>query len=177
MRFSGFSTHQTWSSTCFKMIRIGSSSMRMSAHCRSIPRTMQSNECAVAIALRKLRSRVERNADSSGVSLNQNIRYDCTVNEVGPFAFVFGVVIIADVRIRPAIESAVFDGCDVVRNKIVAERVPLIDRNPDSIGAGIERQADRIANSRSEDAVACAIRVVFIDGGAPFFFAIALIGV
>ena len=121
---------------------------------------MQSDESAVAVALRKLSSRVERDADRRGVGLNQDIRYDCPLNKVGPLTFVFGIVITADVGIRPSIEAAIFNGRDVVGHKIVTKRVPFVDRDPDGIGAGIERQANGISNSGSEDAVARVLSVL-----------------
>src|SRR5881397_3144712 len=137
---------------------------------------MQTDEGAITIALGKLRSRIERKTHGRGMRWNQNIRYDRARDQIGPLALMFGIVVASDIRIRPAVESAVFDGGNIVRNQIVTERVPLVDRGPYGICTRIKRQPNRISQASGESPVPRSVRIVFIDGGADRIFTVALIG-
>src|SRR2546422_1057134 len=128
---------------------------------------MQGEKRAVAIVLRKLRYRVELHAQRSGVRRKQNVGNERHFYEVRHLSDVHGIVMLADVAERPAIESAVFHGRHVIRHQIVAEIVALIDGSPERVCAGLPRQRGGIPQSRRKDAETRSIRIVFADRGSP----------
>src|SRR5262245_24090050 len=109
---------------------------------------MKSDEQSVAETLRKLRSRVERDADRCRMSGNQNIRHDCSLDQIGFTLRYPRINVSTDVGIRPAVESAVFDRSGVLGGRIITQVVALIDRGPERVGSRLQGQAYRISQSR-----------------------------
>src|SRR4029077_8456377 len=116
---------------------------------RSIPRTMQRDKQPSAIWLVYLRARVVTQTQSRGMRRNQNIRNNRARDKVCLLVRNSSVDVIANVGIRPTVESTVFHRSCVVRNEFVTEAIALVDRRPDCIGAGLQRQTHGIANSGS----------------------------
>src|SRR5258708_7779776 len=79
------------------------------------------------------------------------------------------VLIRAYVVPGPAIKSAFLNTSYVVRNKVIAEPVALIDRTPKLAGLRMDRDADSVANTGRVDTPACAVRVEFEHIGTIFF--------
>src|SRR6266446_3124687 len=128
---------------------------------------MQGQKRPVAIVLRKLRRRVELHAQRSRVRRKQNVGNDRHLYNVRHLSDVHGIVMLADVAERPAVESAILYRRHVIRYQIVAEIVALIDGSPKRVCAGLPGQRGRIPQSRREDAETGSIRIVFADRGAP----------
>ena len=73
------------------------------------------------------------------------IRFDRFGDEIRSLAFFARVFDLAEVRIRPAVESAVFNARQIIRNQIVAEQIALIDDRPQSLGWRLPIHADGVA--------------------------------
>jgi hypothetical protein len=77
------------------------------------------------------------------------------------FAVMLRIVIPADVEPRPAIKATRLDMGDVVRDKIVSEAIAFVYRAPEFACRRINRQPDRIADSRTVCPYEFAIGCVF----------------
>src|SRR5205807_9890622 len=96
------------------------------------------------------------------VRLQQYIGRDHFAFEFRVFALVPRILVTAHVPPWPAVEAALLDVSDVVRNKVIAERVPLIDRAPQLASLGIDRDAaSRVANSPGINFHAGAVGIEF----------------
>src|SRR5947207_11858990 len=77
--------------------------------------------------------------------------------------FVAGVRVIADVKPRPAIESAALDVADVIRRQIVAELIAFVRAHPKLVRSWTKLDPDRIPNSPGENILAGPVRIELKD--------------
>src|SRR5262249_288316 len=136
---------------------------------RSVPRSMQSHERAVSITFWELRAGVKAKSDCGRMRRQKNVRYDGALNKVRPLAFVFRVVIAADIGVWPTVESAILDGRNVIGYEIVSEGVALVHRDPHRVRARLQCERHWIAQPGSEHAMARPIGVVFVHCSAARF--------
>ena len=77
----------------------------VSVRLRSIPRTVQCEECAVAIVLRELAPRIELHSQCSGVRRKQHIGNNRRLHQVRELSDMNRIVMLADIAERPAVEA------------------------------------------------------------------------
>src|SRR6516164_6197871 len=93
------------------------------------------------------------------MSLDQHIRYDDLVLQVGSLTAMMRVFMPSDVVPRPSVESAVAHAGDIVRGKVVAETVAFIGRAPQLSGHRIDRHTHAVADTSGIDPKLAAIRI------------------
>src|SRR6267142_5643828 len=81
---------------------------------RTVPRAMLRGEGVAAIVRRKIVSLVEGQSERGGVRLKQHIGDGHLVLEIGTFAGMPGIFMIADIEPRPAIKSLLADAGHIV---------------------------------------------------------------
>src|SRR5438270_3815115 len=81
-------------------------------------------------------------------------------------AFVPRVLVIADVKPRPAIESAGLHTAYVIRHQIFAEFVALVRAHPELIRSRTKHDANRVPDSPRENILAGPVRIEFENAGA-----------
>ena len=102
------------------------------------------------------------------MGLNQDVAGQGLLYQVGPFAFSPRVFVWAIVRIRPAVEAAVFDLGHVIRRQIVAHAIAFLHASPKGARARQPGQPDRIPGAAGKDAFARAVRIEFNNCRAHF---------
>src|SRR5574341_354176 len=128
----------------------------------AIPRAVERHERVTAIVARKLRARIEREAERRGMRLHGDYRR-LDVRTVG--RAVFGIRFAWQIALRPTVVAPVFDDVDVLGGKVVAEVVAVVVVAPELAGRRIERHADGVAQALRENAAAGAVRVELHDRG------------
>src|SRR3984885_14532864 len=73
---------------------------------------------------------------------------------------------VADVAVGPAVEAAVLHRREIVRRKVIAEPVALVDAGPKLAGGGFEGQAYGIAQTGGVKAGILAVGIANGDGSA-----------
>ena len=63
------------------------------------------------------------------------------------------VHMLSPIAIRPAVETAVLDGCKIIRNQIGSDLVPLVDYSAQLPRFRLNGEVRRIARSRREKAL------------------------
>src|SRR5438093_5844219 len=81
-------------------------------------------------------------------------------------AFTSRIFVGSDIGVWPPVECALADASEVVRHKLVAERVALLDRGPELVAVGVPMQADRISRACRVQLVSAAVGIVATDRGA-----------
>src|SRR5215471_16399476 len=76
----------------------------------------------------------------------------------------------------PAVEASLLDARDIVRNQIVSQAVPFVDRGPQLPGDRMDRDADRVANPRCVNAKVLPLRIVLEDVGATLLGGVRVLG-
>src|SRR5207247_5382331 len=115
---------------------------------RTVPRAMFRYECAAAVALRKLLPGIKCELDRRHVSSEQHIGNDGPRNAFRMFLLHACIDVVADVAVRPAVESAVFQRRKVIGRKIVPETVAFIDCRPDLSCHRFQRQSQDRKSTR-----------------------------
>src|SRR6185436_10571694 len=83
---------------------------------------------------------------------NQNIGNDGSLHQVRLPALITWIVVLTEIGIWPAVETAIFDGSDVVWNQIVTQIVAFVHGGPkDIVHSGLPRQTFWVADTGSED--------------------------
>src|SRR5271167_2098416 len=100
--------------------------------------------------------------------LNQHVRYGDLAREIASFLRVPGVLVSADIVPRPPIELAFANMRDIVRRKIVAENVALVDGAPERGSLRLDGQPRTIANPGGEDTHVTAVGIEGEHIGAIF---------
>src|SRR5580704_13956112 len=136
---------------------------------RLIPRPVFGSENIALVFSRQLRAVIEGHLERSAMRLQQNIRSNDLVLQLGMLALVTRILVPADIPPWPAIEPAVLHVRDVVGNEIIAKRVTFIDRAPELARLGIDGEsATGIANAGGVDAHARTVGVEFQNVRAIF---------
>src|SRR5205085_12241381 len=81
-------------------------------------------------------------------------------------AFVPRVLVIADVKPRPAIESACLHAAYVIRDQIFAEFVALVRAHPELICSRAKLDANRVPDSPRENILPGPVRIELENAGA-----------
>src|SRR5690349_19476977 len=76
------------------------------------------------------------------------------------------VHMLAEVTVRPAVESTLANRGDVVRDQVTADLVALVDRGPQRPAPRVERDPDGVAQAAGELARRAGARVDLPDRGA-----------
>src|SRR5580704_14017622 len=84
-------------------------------------------------------------------------------------ALVARVLMLADVVPWPAIKAVLLDARDVVRRKIVAQSVTLVDRAPQHASLRLNRQSHGITNAGSINAKPGPVRIILQYIGTMLF--------
>ncbi len=127
----------------------------------AVPGSVQRHEGVALVVARKCRDAgagVEGHAERRRVRLDQHIRDGDVANEVGAFALVPRVLVVADIVPRPAVEFSLLHPGDVVGGKIVAEAVALVGGTPQGVRRR-DRQADAVAQAGGEYLRVVTVRV------------------
>src|SRR6266513_3993998 len=85
------------------------------------------------------------------------------------FSFVVRVLMIADVKPRPAVKTAGAYAADVIGRKVFADLVPLVCAHPKLVCAWPKRDADGVANSPGVNLLPTAVRIK-LENARPIFF-------
>src|SRR6476620_5525909 len=102
----------------------------------------------VAFVLRReLRSVIKKHLQRSEMRLQKHIRRNHFVLQLWMFSFVSGVLMRAHVIPRPAVEAALLHMRDVVRNKVVTQRIAFVGGAPELARRGMDRLSNAIANA------------------------------
>src|SRR5690242_14836640 len=96
------------------------------------------------------RRRIERHTECSGMCAEQHIGHGHFVAQIRALAGMSRIFVSAEVVPGPAIEAALFDPADVVRNEIIAKTIAFIRRTPQGAGRGLDRESHTVANTGCE---------------------------
>src|SRR5262245_42788749 len=129
---------------------------------------MQRDKSAIAILAWKLRSCVEGDAECGRVRHEQDIRNDCLSNQVRALRGDCRIEILSDVRIWPAIETAVANRRDVIGHKIVSELIAFVNRRPQCVCSRIERETNGISQAACKYTFSGTVGIEFEYGSTPF---------
>src|SRR6185437_1083138 len=113
-----------------------------------IPRAMQGDEGIALIGRGKLRTFVENQTERRGVRVKQEVGDQRLGLQIRALVAEVGIRMLAEIRIRPAIESAGNNMGEIVGDEFVAETVTLVDGDEEIVRTRIELQPDGIAQAR-----------------------------
>ena len=80
------------------------------------------------------------------------------------------------VAIGPAVEAAVADRGQIVRRRLVAQAVALVNHCPQRAGLRLPCEAHRVPQTAGEDAALTACQIKLVDGSPAFFDHHAMFG-
>src|ERR1700735_4550173 len=83
---------------------------------------------------------------------------------------------LSPIAIRPAVESAVAHRGQIIRGRLVAETIALVDNGPEHSGGRLPRQTYSVTQTACENAIRTACQIQFVDRRAAFLDLHALIG-
>src|SRR5215813_5812759 len=126
---------------------------------RAVPGTVFGDECSALIACGKLLAGIERELQRGNVRSEKNVGNRRFRNQVRALRLDARVHIAADVTVRPAVKAAVHDAREIVRRKVVAKPITLVDGNPGLPGDGFKSQSDGIAQTVCEEAGVFAVGI------------------
>src|SRR6202011_4586218 len=92
----------------------------------AVPRAVLGRKRIASVLSGKLRPGVEGKLQRGGVRLDQHVRDGDLVPELAPLAAMVRILVGAEVKPRPAIESALAHARDEIRHQIIAEAVALV---------------------------------------------------
>ena len=78
----------------------------------------------------------------------QHIRNDGSRYKLGTLLFHAAIDVAADVAVRPAVKTSVFQGSEIVRRQIVTQFVALVNGRPHFARHRFKRQTHRIPEPR-----------------------------
>ena len=133
-----------------------------------IPRAVQRDEGVAAVFGGELRAVVEDQAERRRVRFEQQVGHDGRGDQIGPLRTQARLRIGAQIGVGPTVERAVLEACQIIGHQAVAHAVALVDRDVDVVGAGPERDADRVAQARRVGPLVRPVDVEDLDGGARF---------
>ena len=84
--------------------------------------------------------------------------HQCRRFPLAPWLFIF-----SNVSVGPTVKRALFDGSEVIRNKIITQPITLLHRGPKHAIRWIKTNADRIAKSSGQNFMPRAIGIVNVD--------------
>src|SRR5262249_4617686 len=96
----------------------------------AVPGAMLRDKCPAVIAGGKLLAAIERELQRSDVRAEQDIGNRGFGDEIRALRLHTGIAVGTDVAVGPAVKAAVLDAGEVIRRKIVAQLVALVDCNP-----------------------------------------------
>ncbi len=113
----------------------------------TVPGAVLGGEDVAAILRRKLACFVEEHFKRGVMRLDENIRGNYLVLQFGMLALVTRVLHASHVPPRPSVKAVGLDVRDVVGNEVVSQFVALIHRAPELSAAGMDGDADGVANA------------------------------
>src|SRR5262249_52724698 len=96
--------------------------------------------------------------------------------EVGPLRLDPGIDVLAEIAVRPAVESALLHRGQIVGNEIRPEFVPFVDNGPEHTTLRLEGQTSRIAQTAGKDAKPSCRAIDFENVGAVLLRLHAILG-
>src|SRR2546429_9386227 len=95
-----------------------------------VPRAMERREDITFVLRWKLIAGVKTKVQRSRMRLHEYIRNYHAINKIHMFSLVFRIIMVANVKPWPAVESTRFYAADVIRWQILADVVPLVRAHP-----------------------------------------------
>src|SRR6185437_5498983 len=140
----------------------------------AVPRAMLADDHAIAEARQRVR-RHPAQAERGGMAAEGEIRLQRLGDHrrIGRHALVDDAVPVA---IRPAVEAAFRDAGQVIRRRLVAESVALVDDGPQAAACRLEGEADRVAQAAGENLASPRGDVVAMDRRAALLGGEAVVG-
>src|SRR3954447_14473339 len=126
---------------------------------------MLAREDIAAILCRELFAIVEGHLQGGGMRLEQYVWQDGFGPQFGMLASQSRILMGAQVVPGPSIKAAFFYVTDVIRNQVVAQAIPLVDRAPQLSRGRIHGNSGWIANARRINLHEFAFRRIFQNVG------------
>src|SRR5215469_4336602 len=126
---------------------------------RSVPRSVFGGEAVAAIFRRKHPAIVEHQAQGSRMGLDEDVGSGDLSLQIGAFTGMPRVLVVPDIKPRPAIERALPHPRDVVRDQVVAQTVALVCRAIDIAAGRMNGKTHAVADPRTERSNPVTVRI------------------
>src|SRR6185437_15587914 len=129
----------------------------------AIPRPVERAESVSLVVGGELRPLIESQAEGRRVRLEgEGRRFDGVALGVG----ILGIVLAGEIALGPTVPLPVLDDVQMLGGQVVAKVVPVVVGAPELAGRRVERETDRVPESRREYASMLAVEVVDAHRGA-----------
>src|SRR5690606_19775994 len=126
-----------------------------------VPTAVHAHERAVRVSGREALGADESQPQRGDVRAERIIGLDRRPDQLRLLGADAWIDVLAPIAVRPTIEAAVANRGYVVRNELRTDLVALVDRRPQRVGFGVNRQRGGIANARSVSAMRAGLTVYF----------------